>query len=281
MTAVCLTFDFDAVSLWITTMKQTSATPLSRGEFGVRVGLPRLLELLTQTSVTATFFTPAHTAKAFPDAVRCIRDAGHEIALHGDCHESPVGLTVEEEERLFDRSIAGLTAVLGRRFSPKGYRSPAWDLTKNSIALLQARGLIYDSSMMADDFRPYLARTRYAASAESYDPGLPTNVVELPVAWELDDFPHFAFLNKPLYSGLRSPDDVFALWRDEFDFCHHMRGTFTLTMHPQIIGRGPRIRMLARLIDHMKSKPGVTFRTCAEEALRCRPLLGVPNAGRR
>ncbi|WP_413875622.1 polysaccharide deacetylase family protein [Albidovulum sp.] len=269
MTTVCLTFDFDAVSLWITTMRQPSATPLSRGEYGARVGVPRLLALLAEKRVTATFFIPAHTVRAFPDAARAIRDAGHEIALHGFAHENPVGLAPGEEARLLDLSIASFRDL---GVTPQGYRSPAWDLTVDSISLLAERGLIYDSSMMADDYRPYLARRGTTASETSYDPGEETRVVELPVAWELDDFPHFTFLNKPMYLGLRSPDEVLYLWREEFDFCHDIGGTFTLTMHPQIIGRGPRIAMLGRLIDHMAAQ-GAAFRTCAEEALRQRTLL--------
>lgn len=265
MTAVCLTFDFDAVSLWIMTMRQTTATPLSRGEYGARVGVPRLLELLGRKGVKATFFTPAHTALAFPDQLRAIQETGHEIALHGDCHETPVGLTEEEEAALLDAQIAKLRAVLGPDFTPRGYRSPAWDLSPSTIALLQARGIRYDSSMMADDYRPYLAPIGLAASTDGYTPGTASDVVELPVAWELDDFPYFTFLNKPLYSGLRSPDEVLEIWREEFDFCHEMGGTFTLTMHPQIIGRGPRVRMLERLIDHIV-EAGATFRTCAEAA---------------
>ncbi|MGK9286938.1 polysaccharide deacetylase [Sinorhizobium meliloti] len=267
MTTVCLTFDFDAVSLWISTMRQTSATPISRGEYGALVGLPRVLSLLAAKDVRATFFVPAHTAAAFPSQTLQIRDAGHEIALHGYCHETPVGLARAEEGTLLDRAIEKLRAVVGKDFTPKGYRSPAWDLTPDSISHLEERGILYDSSMMADDYRPYRARKGYIATEDHYEPGTPSNVIEIPVAWELDDFPHFVFLNKPLYLGLRTPDEVYKLWKDEFDFCHSLRdGVFTLTMHPQIIGRGPRIEMLSRLIDHMRDKPDVVFRTVAEEA---------------
>ena len=269
MTTVCLTFDFDAVSLWIGTMRQVSATPLSRGEFGALVGLPRILRLLDEKDVRATFFVPAHTAAAFPAETRRIRDAGHEIALHGYCHETPVGLSREEEGRLLDRAVEKLRGVLGRDFSPKGYRSPAWDLTADSISLLEERGLLYDSSMMADDYRPYRARTGYSAGEDGYDAGTQSRVIEIPVAWELDDFPHFMFLNKPLYLGLRTPGEVFELWKDEFDFCHSLGdGVFTLTMHPQVIGRGPRIAMLSRLIDHMRAQPGVVFESVAAVAER-------------
>lgn len=275
MTAVCLTFDFDAMSLWIMTMRQTTATPLSRGEYGARVGVPRLLELLGRKSIRATFFTPAHTALAFPDLVRAIHGAGHEIALHGDCHETPVGLAEADEAALLDSQIARLRSVLGPDYTPQGYRSPAWDLSASTVSLLEARGIRYDSSMMADDFSPYLAPIGLSASTDGYIPGRPSDVVELPVAWELDDFPYFTFLNKPLYSGLRRPDEVLEIWREEFDFCREAGGTFTLTMHPQIIGRGPRIRMLERLIDHM-SQQGATFRTCAEAAADWRGKAACP-----
>lgn len=248
-------------------MRQPSATPLSRGEYGARVGLPRILALLAQKDVRATFFVPAHTAAAFPSETIRIRDAGHEIALHGYCHETPVGLSRGEEANLLDRAVEKLRTVLGKSFSPAGYRSPAWDLTSDSISILEERGILYDSSMMADDYRPYRARKGYLANEDRYEPGTPSKVIEIPVAWELDDFPHFVFLNKPLYLGLRTPDEVFGLWKEEFDFCHSLGdGVFTLTMHPQIIGRGPRINMLSKLIDHMSATQGVTFRTVAEEA---------------
>ena len=249
-------------------MKMTTATPLSRGEFGALVGLPRILSLLKVKGVQATFFTPSHTAAAFPAQTRQIIENGHEIALHGYCHETPVGVSREQEADLLDRSLTRLKSVLGSDFTPLGYRSPAWDLSEHSIALMEARGLLYDSSMMADDFRPYLARKGYVANEDQYDPGKPSAIVELPVAWELDDFPHFVFLNKPMYLGLRTPDEVFALWKEEFDFCHSLGdGVFTLTLHPQVIGRGPRLNMLSRLIDHMQAR-SVTFSTASSEAQR-------------
>ncbi|WP_413873866.1 polysaccharide deacetylase family protein [Albidovulum sp.] len=269
MTTVCLGFDFDAVSLWAGTFRQTSATPVSRGEYGANVGLPRVLELLARKQVKATFFVPAHTAASFPQETRRILTEGHEIGVHGDCHETPVGLAPGEEARLLDRSIARLREVLGPDFRPIGYRSPAWDLSAESVDLLSARGFLYDSSMMADDFTPYRARTGDRVDQEVFVAGKPTPLVEMPVAWELDDFPYFAFLNKPLHGPMRTPDEVLSCWRAEFDYCHdHVPdGVFTLTMHPQIIGRGPRIEMLGQLIEHMQAR-GAAFRTMAEEARR-------------
>ena len=270
MTTVCLTFDFDAVSLWVSTFRQTSATPVSRGEYGANVGLGRVLDLLAAKGVQATFFVPAHTAASYPDQTRRILAAGHEIGAHGYCHESPIGVEPAEEARLLDASIAKLQGVLGAAFRPVGYRSPAWDLSSASVGILAKRGFVYDSSMMADDFTPYRARQGDRVDDELFVPGHPTALIEMPVAWELDDYPYFTFTNRPLFGGMHATDHVLSLWRDEFDYCHrHVAdGVFTLTMHPQVIGRGPRILMLSRLIDHMQAQPGVRFSTLEAEARR-------------
>jgi len=271
MTNVCLTFDFDAVSLWISSLKQTTANPMSRGEFAPRVGLPRVLTLLEEKKVKATFFVPAHTAVSFNRETRRILDGGHEIGIHGYCHETPVGLSKADEASLLDRSLAKLKNALGQDFSPVGYRSPAWDLSDNSVELLEERGILYDSSLMADDYKPYWAPRGFEVSDEEYRSGAPSTVIEIPVAWELDDFPHFMFLNKPLYLGMRTPAEVYELWREEFDFSTSIDGSiFTLTMHPEIIGRGPRMAMLAKLIDHMKATHGTTFSTVADAAANWR-----------
>lgn len=278
MTTVCLSFDFDAVSLWVSSFRQTTATPVSRGEYGARVGIGRVLDLLREKAVTATFFVPAHSAVSFPEATLRILAEGHEIGVHGYCHESPAGLEPPEEARLLDAAIAKLQAVLGTDFLPAGYRSPAWDLSAQSVSLLNERGFLYDSSMMADDFTPYRARTGDQVDEERFVPGTITPLVEMPVAWELDDFPYFTFTNRPLFGGMHAPDHVLDCWKGEFDYCHsHVRnGVFTLTMHPEIIGRGPRIMMLSRLIDHMRAQSGVMFRTLESEARRQHEKLALP-----
>jgi len=268
MTTVCLTFDFDALSIWLSTFKLTSPTPLSRGEYGARVGLPRVLALLARHRVPATFFVPAHTAASFPDAVRAIAGAGHEIAAHGFIHESPVSLSRAEEADLLARSEEVLARVTGK--PPAGYRSPAWDLSPHTMEILEQRGYLYDSSLMADDFQPYRPRRADIVNESGFTPGPTCNLIEFPVAWELDDYPYFQFMAKPINQGLRDPAEVGALWQGEFDYCRtEIRGgVFNLTCHPEIIGRGPRIAMLDRLVAHMKSQKGIRFSTLREEAAR-------------
>lgn len=257
MTTVCLTFDFDALSIWLSTFKQTSPTPFSRGEFAANVGMPRLLEMLDRCGVQATFFVPVHTARSFPELTRRIVELGHEVACHGLVHESPVGLEEEQEREFLASSIAALYEITGIR--PLGYRSPAWDLSQNTIRLLEEHGLIYDSSLMAYDFQTYFARVGDVVTDDGFTPGKESSVLEFPVAWELDDYPYFQFTPRPLYQGLRLAEDVYKAWSAEFDYAHSISGVFTLTCHPEIIGRGPRIRMLEQLIRYMQTHAGVEF----------------------
>src|ERR671920_667177 len=88
---VCLSFDFDAISLWLGPYAARSPSAISRGEFGA-VGVGRILALLEREAIPATFFAPAHTAETYPALARPIAAAGHEIGHHGSLHENPLAL---------------------------------------------------------------------------------------------------------------------------------------------------------------------------------------------
>lgn len=251
---VALCFDFDAESMWISAKFTTPALE-SRGEYGARVGVPRILPLLDRYDIRATFFVPAETARRHPSLVKEIHDRGHEIGHHGDMHESPMKLKLDEEKRILETGFETLEKVTGER--PKGYRSPAGELSPNSIRLFQEYGFLYDSSMMGDDFQPYFLK----------EDGKETNVVEIPFSWELDDAPYFLFSFRPtFYTGMSSPSKVYDIWATEFDGAYDNGGVFTLTMHPQIIGRYHRLQMLEKLIQYIAGHTDVWFATCAEVA---------------
>lgn len=250
--AVILSFDFDAESLWASKSLKTPSV-MSRGEYGARVGVPRILSMLDTYGIRATFFVPAETARRHTDLVREIVANGHEIGHHGNVHENPVKLEPEREGQILAMGIETLEKITGQR--PMGYRSPAWDLSDNSIRLLQQYGFVYDSSMMADDFQLYFVK----------DKDQQTNLVEVPVSWELDDAPHFLFTFAPVYySGMSAPSKVYEIWADEFEGAYNSGGAFILTMHPQISGRYHRLKMIKKLIDHISGHPDVWFATCSE-----------------
>jgi peptidoglycan/xylan/chitin deacetylase (PgdA/CDA1 family) len=265
---VCLTFDPDATSIWVGTFGSNNPSMISRGEYDIAVGVPRVLDLLARNDIRATFFVPGHVAYAYPDAIRAIADAGHEIGHHGWIHENPADFDRDGERAVIERGLAALDHVAGIR--PRGYRSPAWDMSPNTIELLLEAGFLYDTSCMANDFSPYYLRTGDTWSPHDlYRFGRVSKLVEMPVTWLLDDFIVFEHIWGS-QEGLRRPRDIEELWREEFDYgyANTSHGALVLTMHPQVIGRGSRIAMLQRLIDHFRSHDGVSFETLATVAAR-------------
>jgi peptidoglycan/xylan/chitin deacetylase (PgdA/CDA1 family) len=234
-------------------MGMSSPTAMSRGEFGGRVGVPRILEFLRKQDIKASFYIPGHTVDSFPDLCKRIVDEGHEIGHHGYLHESPVNLTEAEERRVLDQGLEAIDRHVGIR--PTGYRSPAWDLSDNSVDLLLEYGFTYDSSMMAQDFELYRLRQGDVPHTDrGYEFGREVDLVEFPVSWTLDDFPQMEFNLAPLLPGLHGHEKTLAMWRNDFDFMREdvPEGVFGITFHPQVIGRGARFRILENLVAHMK-----------------------------
>jgi len=264
--SVCLTFDFDAISLWLGGFRATSLSAISRGEFG-RVGAERLIAMLREANIRSTWFIPGHSAETYPHIVELLVAAGHEIGNHGYLHSHPKG--PEDEAAILDRGNEVLTRMTGRR--PLGYRSPGAGLSYNMVELLHQRGFAYDSSLMGDDFSPYYLRSGDVASNDGpYHFGKQIEVVEIPFTWGLDDFPAFEYVTSRagIQQGLSSPNAVYEIWAGDFDYLYDRigAGVYTLTMHPQVIGRGHRLLMLERLISHIQSHRGVEFKTMLEVA---------------
>ena len=264
-----ITFDFDAMSVWIGSMRSQNPSMISRGEFGA-VATPRILDLLRRRRMRATWCVPGHTALAYPDLVRRIRDEGHELVHHGWVHENPASFDAAGERGVLERGLDALDKVAGVR--PRGYRSPAWDLSPRSVDLLLEYGFEYDSSCMGSDFFPYYLRSgdRWSLD-EPYVFGETTRLVELPVTWGLDDFPPFEFILGS-NAGLSAPSAIEEIWKGDFDYAYGScaGGLYSLTLHPQVIGRGHRMLLLERLIDHFERHDGVVFETLGDYATRWR-----------
>jgi peptidoglycan-N-acetylglucosamine deacetylase len=254
---VCLSFDFDAMSGWIG--ESTNAADISKGEFAA-VAVPRILGLLERHGIKATFFVPGHTALAYPAHVNDIQTRGHEIGHHGWVHELPAQFDADRQREIFAKGLEALRKVTGS--SPIGYRSPAVSYdTTSSLDVLLDNGIVYDSGFSASDFQPYYLRRGDTWSEDgAYTFGTTVDLVELPFAWHLDDFPHFEFLGG--YSTTMNPPSVVReVWQAEFDYAydHEPGGVVVICMHPEVIGRGSRITMLDSLIAYMASRPGVKF----------------------
>ena len=251
-TAVAISFDADHETIPLRD-GETSPGRLAQGEYGSRVAVPRILTLLAEYGVPATFFVPAVSALLHPADIESFVAGGHEVAAHGWIHERNALLNPAEELDLTGRACDTLTRLTGTR--PVGIRTPSWDFSDATLDIIRRLGLRYDSSLMADD-EPY----------ELLADGSPTGIVELPVEWIRDDYPYLATHSVP-------PRAVLEIWRDEFDAAHAAGGLFQLTLHPHVIGHRSRLVVLAELLAHIAGHSGIWFGTHAEVAEVARAQL--------
>ena len=268
---VCLRFDFAALALWIA-KGQTTPAQLSRGQFGA-TAVPHLLDLMAGFGMTASFSAPGHSVLAYPDLVRQIHDAGHELVHQGWALENVRDLELADERRNMDRGFEAFEKVVGVR--PRGYASGS-DHSEHTLDLLLEYGFDYDSSLMGHDIHPYYLRRGDKVSAtEAFEFGCPIDMVEIPVAHNSDDLPQFEFVYGTTY-GLSAPSAVEEIWCGDFDHARQQAerdgesGVFVLVMHPQVIGRGHRLLMLERVLEYMSGHDDVTFETLGGYASRWR-----------
>lgn len=251
--AAALTFDVDGESIPLVRDPQHGherLTLISSSAYGPAVGVPRILDVLGSFDIKGTFFIPGFTAELHPNMVDRIVGNGHEIGHHGYLHERPDTLSDAEEEAVLLRGLEVLARLTGRK--PVGYRSPAWELKPSSPELLKRHGFLYDSSLMGDDI-PYRVSTPAG------------DLVELPVQWILDDYPHYSMD----HGGISSPQKVFDVWSTEFAGYHRFNGCYVLTMHPFVSGRPSRIALLEQMIQYINQFDGVWWATLEEIADYC------------
>ncbi|MEU6578242.1 polysaccharide deacetylase [Streptomyces sp. NPDC046805] len=240
---------------------ETSPAKLAQGEYGARVAVPKILDLLERHRVPASFFMPAVCALLRPQEAKSYTSAGHELAIHGWIHERNTLLTAETERELQLRSADTLERISGVR--PVGIRTPSWDFSPHTLAITREMGLLYDSSLMADD-EPY----------ELVEDGEATGVVEVPVEWIRDDAPYFMMERFASLRPYIAPRDVLQIWKDEFAAAYAAGGLFQLTLHPHIIGHRSRLVVLDELFTYISEHEGVwsaTHRDIAEYCLARRP----------
>jgi peptidoglycan/xylan/chitin deacetylase (PgdA/CDA1 family) len=265
--AAVLTFDEDGECIpfvYDSAKGDRRLTLQSEASYGPNVGTPRILDLLERHGISGSFFVPGFTAERHPDLLREIVTRGHEVGSHGYLHERPDFVEQDEEERILTYSRRVLEEITGA--TPRGYRSPAWELNPTSPALLKQYGYLYDSSLMGDD-EPYLIPA-----------GENRTLIEIPIQWINDDWPHFGFSSIPaLGNGISSQEKVFEIWSEEFAGYYDFGGCYVLTMHPFVIGRPSRIRLLNRMIEFINQFDGVWWATLEQvaEHVSSLPIINV------
>ncbi len=238
--ALSLTFDADAETAVLVPKPSgwNDAMAMTHQAFGPKVGIPRLMRILAEENVRATFFVPGWTARRYPGLVATLMEAGHEIGHHSDLHVPAPQMTKDEERRDFERALETLRS---QGADVRGYRAAWWQATWHTLDLLAEHGLTYDSSLMDDD-RPYVLRIGEHRLAE------------LPPHWSLDDWEQYAFLPDPMIGAhIEPPSKVLELWRCELDAQRKEGGLVVGTMHPFLSGRASRAEVLREIIDYARS----------------------------
>jgi peptidoglycan/xylan/chitin deacetylase (PgdA/CDA1 family) len=253
--AVALSFDADHETI---PLRDADPSPMriSQGQYGNRQGVPRIRRLLESHGVPATFFYPAVSALLHPAEVQGVSADGHEIGIHSWIHELNTTLPAEDERDLTLRAADVLTRLTGK--PPVGMRTASWDFSPNTLDIIREMGLLYDSSLMADD-DPY----------ELTDGGEPTGIVELPPEWIRDDAVYFGMLRHSTLRPYTPPSAVEEIFVAEFEAAWDEGGLFLLTMHPHIIGHRSRLPLLDRLIAYAKQKESCWFATHEQVARWC------------
>jgi len=251
--AVVLSFDFDAETVWLArdTDNRAKLATLSFGHYGAKVGVPKILELLREEALRATFFVPGWSAETYPERMAAIAGDGHEIAHHGYLHYRP---DPADEPAMLEEIERGLETLAGVGVTPKGYRAPGGESCDFLLRLLVEKGIVYSSSFK-DDVMPYRHRL---------GDGRP-GPVEIPEQPALDDWNYgFTHLRSP--QPLYTKDAHLAIWREEFREIYRWGGVFILVMHPQITGRPLRLAVLREFIAFTRRFPNVWYATALEVA---------------
>jgi peptidoglycan/xylan/chitin deacetylase (PgdA/CDA1 family) len=261
--AVNIGVDFDAQCAFSGHLAHLSPSILSRGDFDVEVGAPRLLALFRKYDIPTTWCTPGHTLITYPDSIKAVIDNGNEIAAHGAYHESVPSLEEPEERRLMELQLQQHEKIVGKR--PRGYRSPAWDFSDATLGILEEYGFDWDSSLMGHDFSPYHPRNVTVHREQANDFGPRSAILELPVSWFMDDFPALDHVPGVL-SGLMPTESVLNTWQTTFDYAYENSpgGILVHTVHGLVSGRAHVNAILERFIQHMKQHDDVWFCTLSE-----------------
>jgi hypothetical protein len=250
-------FDVDGESAAIgadPSLAQSMST-ISHQAYGPLVGVKRILDILEGNGVKSTFFVPGYTAERYPNVVKDISAAGHEIAHHGYHHVKPTGLSVKQQAEQLDRGSDILEKLSGQR--PVGYRAPMWDLSWDMPQLLAERGFLYDSSLMDAD-APY----QFDLSGV-----LESQLLEIPIHWTLDDWEQYCFVPGLSELGpIQTPEHAIALWRSELQGMRTYGGCWVLTSHPFLSGRPGRASALNDFISEVVAMKDVWMAPLAEIA---------------
>ncbi|MBK5354224.1 polysaccharide deacetylase [Pseudomonas sp. TH41] len=254
--AVVLTVDYNDIHGILTQAPEVAGRDktLSVWRYGTRRGVDRLLALFAELGVTSSWFVPGIVAEENPEHLRAIQAAGHEIACAGYRHQHYDALDLDAQRAEIAKGCDALTALSGQR--PTGFRIPAGNGAPGFIEALKDQGIRWSSSWRGDDL-PFAHPTA-------------PEVIELPLHYELEDEPYFAFnlspAVPPAQSRIASYSHTLGNLQMDFAGFHRFGLCYVLRLHPEIIATPGRIGVLRELLQGIQQHDDVWIATGAEVA---------------
>ena len=210
-------------------------------EYGSRVGVWRLLNLLDKYGVSSTFFCCALALERNPEVAKEIISRGHEVCGHGYRWEEYHLMDEEAERRAIERAVASLTQTTGER--PLGWFTRYGPSVHTRQLVVEEGGFIYDSGALNDDL-PY------------YVPVNNKPWLVVPYSMETNDARFWR-------GGLVSTSDFYEYLKDTFDCLYEEGQThpkmMSVGLHCRIAGRPARSKAVERFLQYAKSFPSVWF----------------------
>ena len=249
---VCLTFDNMGRAVDVFRGRRCTPDP---DEVGLRLGYPRILAMLKNLGMHATFFIEGWSVLHYPARVREVVDAGHEVAAHGWIHEVFADLDKDQARRVL---VDALASYRNLGFDPVGFRAPGGHRGIGNEALLSELGFQYDSSVADDGMQtPMVPRL------------LTPTLMNVPWRRPMIDNYHYAPVRQDRQGGAISPAELAALWIDMVDDAAANGTLVTFIAHAHVSGpHADRLDALERVLDHARNHAGIDVVTAREVASR-------------
>lgn len=261
--AAFITVNLSAEFFWISLDKKALEMPktLSLGQYGMTHGLPRLLDMLDEFHIKATFFVPGKTAEVYPEQIEEVVLRGHEIACHGYEYENFSLYGYEEQRERIEKAVNAIEKACGRK--PEGFRAPIGDLMLETLNIARQCGMKYSSDLFDDD-RPYFMKVNEAGD----------EMLQIPMQWANFDLPYFAFNYRPAFpfgqGRIANYSNVLSNWKDEFTGHYNHNLCYTMQLDPQTTGSPGRMGLLREFLEFAAAHEGVWFATGSELYDYCR-----------
>ncbi|RKG99907.1 polysaccharide deacetylase family protein [Corallococcus carmarthensis] len=210
-------------------------------EYGVREGIPRLLEMFSRRGVQVTSHMVGQAVERNPALAKEIVERGHEAAAHGQTWTPQFSMTPEEERASYEANVRAIQRATGQ--TPVGFNAFWMRGTPRTLEILQDLGFLYHIDDVSRD-EPFVVDVR----------GKPFAVV--PYTLGMNDILNFESRN---YTA----DQFASELKNEFDALYaeagERRRMMSISMHDRISGRPGRVKMLEEFIRYAQRQPGVWF----------------------